>query len=460
MADVECDLFVIGAGSGGVRAARMAAGKGARVMLAEESRVGGTCVLRGCVPKKLLVMAAHFAEDFADARGFGWTLPAPVHAAPIGAPSHDWAALIQAKNAELARLEGVYRRILREHKVELIAGRARLAGPNAVEVAGKTIRAENILVATGGRPSLPEIPGIEHAITSNEALDLPRLPKRIAIVGGGYIAVEFAGIFQAFGAQVTLIIRAGQILRGFDEDVREALAAEMTKKGIAIRAESVVRSIEKTGKELSLRLANGDVLAADCVLVATGRRPNTENLGLAEAGAVLDARGAVQVDAYSRSQAPGIWAVGDVTDRMNLTPVAIAEAMALVRTIFGGQPTTMDYANVPTAVFSQPPIGTVGLTEAQAARQGAIDVYVSSFKPMKHTLSGRDERSFLKLVVDRASDRVLGLHMMGMDAPEIVQGFAVALKCGATKAQFDATVGIHPTAAEEFVTMRDKRPVK
>ena len=460
MADMACDLFVIGAGSGGVRAARMAARAGARVMLAEDSRVGGTCVLRGCVPKKLLVMAAHYAEDFADARGFGWTLPAPVHAAPIGVPSHDWGALIGAKNKELDRLEGVYRRILRENKVELIEGRARLAGAGVVEAAGKKIRAENILVATGGRPDLPNIPGIEHAITSNEALDLPALPRRVAIVGGGYIAVEFAGIFRAFGAEVTLIIRAGQILRGFDDDVRESLAAEMAKKGIEIRAESIVRSIEKTGKDLSLRLADGDALAVDCVLYATGRAPNTENLGLAEAGVTLDKRGAIQVDAYSRTQAPGIWAVGDVTDRMNLTPVAIAEAMALVRTIFGGQPTTMDYANVPTAVFSQPPIGTVGLTEGEAAKRGEIDVYVSSFKPMKHTLSGRDERAFLKLVVDRKTDRVLGLHMMGADAPEIVQGFAVALKCGATKAQFDATVGIHPTAAEEFVTMREKRPVK
>ncbi len=451
MADFDCDLFVIGAGSGGVRAARMAGRSGARVVLAEESRVGGTCVLRGCVPKKLLVLAAHFAEDFQDARGFGWSLDAPVH---------DWAALIKAKNAELDRLEGVYRRILRENRVELIEARARLAGPNAVAVAGKTIRAENILVATGGRPALPDIPGIAHAITSNEALDLPRLPRRVAIVGGGYIAVEFAGIFCAFGAAVTLVIRAGQILRGFDDDVREALAAEMAKKGIVIRAESVVRSIEKTEKELSLRLANGDTVAADCVLYATGRAPNTQDLGLAEAGVVLDRRGAVQVDAYSRTQVPSIWAVGDATDRMNLTPVAIAEAMALARTLFAGQPTPMDHANVPTAVFSQPPVATVGLTEAEAARRGAIDVYVSSFKPMKHALSGRDERALVKLVVDRATDRVLGVHMMGADAPEIVQGFAVALRCGATKAQFDATVGIHPTAAEEFVTLREKRPGK
>ncbi|MBM3565635.1 MAG: glutathione-disulfide reductase, partial [Alphaproteobacteria bacterium] len=404
-----------------------------------------------CVPKKLLVIGAHFHDDFEDAAGFGWRLEKPLH---------DWPALIRAKNKELERLEGVYRRILRENKVELIEGRARLKGPNAAEVSGRAVSAANILIAAGGRPDLPQIPGIEHAITSDEALDLPALPRRVVIVGGGYIAVEFAGIFRALGAEVTIVIRAGQILRGFDDDIRESLAAEMAKKGIAIRAESIVRSIEKTNTGLSPRLAGGDALECDCVLYATGRRPNTENLGLAETGVALNERGAVQVDAYSRTQVPSIWAVGDVTDRMNLTPVALSEAMALARTLFQGHPTAMDYANVPTAVFSQPPVGTVGLTEAEAAKKAEIDVYVSSFKPMKHTLSGRDERAFLKLVVDRATDRVLGLHMMGADAPEIVQGFAVALKCGATKAQFDATVGIHPTAAEEFVTLREKRPAK
>ena len=444
----DCDLFVIGAGSGGVRAARTAAGLGAKVILAENWRVGGTCVMRGCIPKKLLGLAAHFAGDFEDARGFGWSAVKPIH---------DWAELIARKNAELDRLEGVYREILGQSKVELIETRARVAGPNQIEIGGRTVTAANILLATGGRPTLPPIPGIEHAITSNEALDLPACPKRVVIVGGGYIAVEFAGIFRAFGAEVTMVIRASQILRGFDDDVREALAAEMAKKGIRIRAECSVEAIEKAGAGLALRLKGGETLDCDRVLYATGRAPNTEGLGLAEAGVALNARRAVQVDAYSRSSLPTLFAVGDVTDRMNLTPVALAEGMAVARTLFGGEPAVMDYANIPTAVFSNPPIGTVGLTEAEAAKRGAIDVYVSDFKPLKHTLTGRPERTFMKLVVARGSGRVLGLHMVGADAPEIVQGFAVALKCGATKQDFDATIGIHPTAAEEFVTMRAKR---
>ena len=444
----DCDLFVIGAGSGGVRAARVSAGLGAKVMLAENWRVGGTCVMRGCIPKKLLVLGAHFAEDFEDARGFGWS---------AAKPAHDWDELIRRKNAELDRLEGVYRKILSESKAELIEARARVAGPNRVEIGGKTVAAANILIATGGHPQLPTIPGIEHAITSNEALDLPSLPGHVVIVGGGYIAVEFAGIFRAFGAEVTMVIRASQILRGFDDDVRAALAAEMAKKGIRIRAESVVRGIEKTAGGFSIRLAGGDAIACDCVLYATGRAPNTEGLGLAEAGVELTARGAVKVDAYSRSSVPHLFAVGDVTDRMNLTPVALAEGMALARTLFGGEATAMDYRNVPTAVFSTPPVGTVGLTEAEARKLGPVDVYVSTFTPLKHTLTGRAERTFMKLVVERGSERVLGLHMVGADAPEIVQGFAVALKCGATKRDFDSTVGIHPTAAEEFVTLREKR---
>ena len=442
------DLFVIGAGSGGVRAARTAAGLGAKVILAENWRVGGTCVMRGCIPKKLLVLGAHFAQDFEDAKGFGWSAQKPVH---------DWDELIRRKNAELDRLEGVYRKILGESKVELVEGRARVLGPNQIEIAGRTVTAENILIATGGRPVLPPIPGIEHAITSNEALDLPELPGRVVIVGGGYIAVEFAGIFRAFGAEVTIVIRANQILRGFDDDVRAALASEMAKKGIRVRAASVVRAIEKTEGGFSLRLENGDALACDRVLYATGRAPNTEDLGLAEVGVELTAKRAVKVDAYSRSSVPNIFAVGDVTDRMNLTPVALAEGMAVARTLFGGEPATMDYANIPTAVFSTPPIGTVGLTEAEARKRGPVDVYVSDFKPLKHTLTGGPERTLVKLVVDRASGRVRGLHMVGADAPEIVQGFAVALQCGATKRDFDRTVGIHPTAAEEFVTLRAKR---
>ncbi len=449
----DLDLFVIGAGSGGVRAARMAARAGAKVAVAESSRVGGTCVMRGCIPKKLLVLGAHFAEDVADAKGFGWT---------VGEAVHDWRSLIAAKNAELDRLEGVYRNILGQNRVALIEGVARLAGPNQVEIAAqdgkkRTATAKHILIATGGRPSLPAIPGIEHAITSNEALDLPTRPARVAVVGGGYIAVEFAGIFRAFGSEVTVVIRGEKILRGFDEDVRDALTSEMTAKGIKILSASRVGAIAKTGAGLALRLDGGETLTCDCVLYATGRTPNTEGLGLAEAGVTLAARGAVVVDAYSRTSAPSVFAVGDATDRMNLTPVALAEAMALVRTLFEGQPTAMDYANVPTAVFSNPPVGTVGLTEAEAAKRGPIDVYVSRFKPLKHTLAGGAARTFMKLIVERASDRVLGLHMVGADAPEIVQGFAVALKCGATKRDFDATVGIHPTAAEEFVTMREKR---
>jgi glutathione reductase (NADPH) len=447
------DLFVIGAGSGGVRAARQSARAGARVAIAESSRVGGTCVMRGCIPKKLLVLGAHFAEDFADAKGFGWTVARPVH---------DWGELIRRKNAELDRLEGVYRKILDQNKVELIEGRARLKGANAVEVGGqdgkkRTVTAEHILIATGGRPSLPDIPGIAHAITSNEALDLPARPARVAVVGGGYIAVEFAGLFRAFGSEVTVVIRGEKILRGFDEDVRDALTAEMAAKGIRIRSASRVGAIAKTGDGLSLRLDGGETLSCDCVLYATGRTPNTEGIGLAEAGVELTARGAVKVDAYSRTSVPSVFAVGDATDRMNLTPVALAEAMALVRTLFEGRPTAMDYANVPTAVFSNPPVGAVGLTEAEAAKRGPVDVYLSTFKPLKHTLAGGSARTTMKLVVDRASDRVLGLHMVGADAPEIAQGFAVALKCGATKRDFDATVGIHPTAAEEFVTMREKR---
>ena len=449
MPKYDYDLITIGAGSGGVRASRRSAGLGARVAVVENLRVGGTCVMRGCVPKKLLVMGSHFAEDFADAKGFGWT---------PGQAGFDWAALIRAKNKELDRLESVYHRILRESRVAEIAGTGIIADPHTVEVDGKRLTAANILVATGGWPSLPDIPGIEHAVTSNEALDLPALPKRIAIVGGGYIAVEFAGIFNSLGAKVTEIIRAGNILRGFDEDVREATAHEMEKKGVHIKRECIVRSIEKSNGACSLRFAEGETMEADLVMYATGRAPNTKNIGLAEAGVALDKKGAVVVDRYSRSTVASISAIGDVTERKNLTPVAIAEGEALAWTLFGNAPTAVDYANVASAVFSQPPIGTVGLSEEEAAKRGPVDVYVSRFTPMKHTLTGRDEKSMMKIVVDRKTDRVLGCHMVGADAPEIIQGLAVALKCGATKAQFDATIGIHPTAAEEFVTMREKQP--
>ena len=446
----DYDLITIGAGSGGVRASRRAAATGARVAIVENLRFGGTCVMRGCVPKKLLVYASHFADDFEDSGGYGWQAVDP---------GFDWPKLIAAKNKELDRLEAVYHRILSEAGVEEVFATARLADPHTVEVDGKALTAETLLVATGGWPKMPPIPGIEHVITSNEALELPELPKRIAIIGGGYIAVEFAGIFNGLGARVTEIIRAPQILRGFDDDVRDALAQEMENKGIDIRRRTEVEEITKEGGGFSLKLKGGGTIETDVVMYATGRAPNTARMGLEEAGVALDKKAAIRVDEFSRSSAGNIYAIGDVTERMNLTPVAIAEAEAMVRTAFGGQSTALDYANVPSAVFSQPPIGTVGLTEAQAeaVSKGPIDVYVSRFTPMKYTLSGRDEKSMMKLVVERNTDRVLGCHMVGMDAPEIIQGFALGLRTGATKADFNATIGIHPTAGEEFFTLRDKR---
>ncbi len=454
MSKFDYDLITIGAGSGGVRASRMAAKTGARVAVVEESRVGGTCVMRGCVPKKLLVYAADFAHHFGDARGFGWD---------VAEPTFDWAELIANKNVELDRLEGIYHRILRESGVEVLEGRGVVTGPNTVEVAGKSYTAEKILIATGSRPHLPDVPGIEHAMTSNEALDLAELPNRIVIVGGGYIAVEFAGLFNALGADVSIIIRAGNILRGFDEDIRDTLVDEMEKEGVTVHRECVVRSIERSGEGYSLRLPGTETIECDAVFYATGRRPNSEGLGLEALGVELNDHGAIKVDEYFQTATPSIFALGDVIDRVQLTPVAINEGMAFVATQFEGRPTAMNYDFVPAAVFSHPPVGTVGLMEDEArtlarAKGSDVDIYLSRFRPMKHTLSGRDARSMMKLVVERDSQRVVGVHMVGDDAPEIVQGFAVALKCGATKQQFDATVGIHPTAAEEFVTMRDKLP--
>ncbi len=450
MPEYDYDLITIGAGSGGVRASRMAAQMGARVAIAEESRVGGTCVLRGCVPKKLLVYAGHFADDFEDATGYGWTLPEP---------QFDWPKLIAAKDKELDRLNGVYLRILSENNVDILDGRGVIIDEHTVEVAGKNYTAKNILVAVGGWPSTPDVPGIEHVISSNEALDLKELPKRIIIVGAGYIAVEFAGIFHSLGVDVTLVLRADTILRGFDKDICMCLAAEMKKRGITLKTQSVVRGIEKQGDEYSMRLAGGEILETDLVMYATGRKPNTANLGLEEVGVQMNDKGAIVVDEYSSTDVDSIWAVGDVTDRANLTPVAIAEGAAFAQTVFNNNPTRVDHSNIPTAVFSTPPIGTVGLTEEEARVQyGKIDVYVSRFRPMKYTLSGRDEQTFMKLIVDSETDVVVGCHMMGLDAPEIAQGMGIAVKCGATKAQFDATVGIHPSAAEEFVTMREKRP--
>ena len=450
MATYDYDLITIGAGSGGVRASRRSAGYGARAAVIENSRFGGTCVMRGCVPKKLLVYGSQFADEFEDARGFGWT---------PGAPAFDWSQLIANKNRELDRLEEIYRRMLREAGVTMIEGTATLADPHTVEVEGRTVTAEHILLAAGGWPTMPDIPGIEHAITSNEALDLERLPARMVIVGGGYIAVEFAGIFNALGVEVTEIVRADTVLRGFDEEMRLALAEEMRKRGVKLLSETVVRSIEKENGAYSLRLAAGDMVEADVVMYATGRTPRTKGLGLEAAGVELDGKGAVVVDGFSRTFQPNIFAIGDITDRLNLTPVAIAEGQALAEALFNNTPTTADLSGVPTAVFSQPPLATVGLTEAEARAQlDDVDIYLSSFRPLKHTLSGRDEKTVMKLVVDAESDRVVGCHMMGTDAAEIIQGLGVALKCGATKAQFDATVGIHPTAAEEFVTMREKLP--
>jgi glutathione reductase (NADPH) len=450
MATYDFDLITIGAGSGGVRATRLAGGYGARAAIVEESRVGGTCVMRGCVPKKLLVYGAHFAEDFEDARGYGWTM---------AKPEFDWPTLIGNKNTELNRLEGIYERILRDNNVSLLRGRGRVADAHTVEVDGKSYTAGKILIACGGWPAMPAIRGIEHVISSNEALDLADLPRRIVIVGGGYIAVEFAGIFNALGVEVTQIIRAAAILRGFDEDVRECLTAEMEKKGVKILRESIVRSIEKAEDGYTLLIEGmDDFLETDLVMYATGRMPNTKNLGLKEAGVELSDAGAVVVDAQNRSSVDSIFAVGDCTDRVQLTPVAIAEGRAFAETFFNNNPVTMDYEGIASAVFSQPSVATVGLTEEQARRRGLIDIYTSRFKPLRHTLTGRDEMTLMKLVVDRDTDRVLGCHMVGPDAAEIIQGMAIALKCGATKAQFDATVGIHPTAAEEFVTMRDKRP--
>ncbi len=449
----DFDLFVIGAGSGGVRAARTAAGFGARVAIAERYRVGGTCAIRGCIPKKLLVYAAHFREDFEDARGYGWT---------VGEASFSWPRLLANKNREIARLEHVYGETLARSGVTLLRGDARVVGPDAVLIDGRRVTARYVLVATGATPYLPRVSGIEHAITSNEAFELPTLPGRVLIVGGGYIALEFAGIFHGLGSQVTLVYRGGQILRGFDDDVRRHLHDELAKKGIRVDLRSAVRAIERRADGALVARCTGDHPAVECdaVMYATGRLPNTLDLGLESAGAELGESGEVIVDRYSRSTAPSVYAVGDVTDRIKLTPVAIREGQAVATTLFGGTPIPVDHMDVPTAVFSQPPIGTVGMTEAEAtAKFAEIEIYKTTFRPLKATLSERDERVLMKLVVDAATQRVLGAHMVGAEAPEVIQGVGIAVKAGLTKAQFDAAVGIHPTAAEEFVTLRDKTVV-
>ena len=447
----DFDLFTIGGGSGGVAGSRRAASYGARVAIAERSRWGGTCVIRGCVPKKLLVYAAHFADEYEDAAGFGWK---------VAPPAHSWADLIAAKDKEIARLEGIYQKLLTDPGVRLFHGQAELIDPHTVQVDGKRYTAANILIATGGHPVMPKIPGIEHAITSNEALDLKTLPRNIVIVGGGYIAVEFAGIFNGLGAKVEMVIRGEELLGGFDDDVRVHLAREMRARGITIHARTEIARIEKMHKGVHMTTKTEGELDADCVMYATGRLPNTAGFGLEQVGVKLEpGTGAVAVNEWSRTSVPGIYAIGDATDMLNLTPTAIAEGRALAETLFNNNPIKIEHKFVPTAVFSNPTIGAVGLTEAEArAKHGAIDVYRSSFRALKNTLSGRDERTLMKLIVDRKTDLVLGVHMVGPDAPEIVGGLAVALTCGATKQQFDRTIGIHPTASEEFVTLRDKAP--
>jgi glutathione reductase (NADPH) len=450
MADYDVDLFVVGAGSGGVRASRIAAEHGARVMVAEEYRLGGTCVIRGCIPKKLLVYASRFGAEFEDAAGFGWTVPQA---------SFDWKTLIANKDKEIARLEKVYGTLLDKAGVKHAKSRAVLADGHTVQLAnGEKVSAAHILIATGGTPGYGDrIPGIEHAISSNEAFELREFPRRILIQGGGYIAVEFAGIFAGLGAHVTLVYRGDNILRGFDDDVRQHLRMDMEKRGIKVMTGCKVAAIEKAGGHFSAVLSNGSHVTADQVMFATGRVPNVAKLGLAEAGVTLAKNGGIAVDEYSRTSAPNIYAVGDVTNRINLTPVAIREGHAFADTIFGGKPTKVDHTNVPTAVFSEPEVGTVGLTESEArARLARTDVYKAMFRPLKATLSGRDTTILMKLVVDGTSDHVVGCHVVGEGAAEIAQMAAIAVKMGASKADFDATMALHPTASEELVTMRKK----
>jgi glutathione reductase (NADPH) len=451
MDSADYDLIVIGAGSGGVRAARIAAGYGAKVAIAEEYRVGGTCVIRGCVPKKLLVYASRFPDDFEDAGGFGWQVPEA---------SFDWPSLVAAKDKEIARLESLYQATLQRAGVTVHEERAEVAGPNTIRLtrSGRELTAGKILIATGGTPFMgPDIPGLEHVITSNEAFDLKELPKRIAVYGGGYIAVEFAGIFAGLGSEVTIVYRGDKILRGFDEDLRDHLTEAYGKRGIRIVTERTFSAIEKTGGGLVGRLDDGSTIEADQIMFAIGRRPNTTGLGLQAAGVELGWNGHVVVDENSRSSVESVFAVGDVTDRMALTPVAIREGHAFADTEFGGKPWCVELGMVPTAVFSTPEIGTVGLPEHLAAeRCGRLDVYKATFRPMKATLSGRDEKILMKLIVDGESDRIVGCHIAGEDAAEIAQMAAIAMRLGATKAAFDQTIGLHPSVAEELVTMREK----
>ncbi len=451
MTAFDVDLFVIGAGSGGTRAARIAASYGARVAIAEEFRCGGTCVIRGCVPKKLLVYASRFAEDFHDAPGFGWSLDQP---------TFNWRALISAKNTEIARLEAIYQSILKQAGVALHAERAVITGPHSVrlETSGRTVSAARILIATGAAANLDmTVGGIGHAITSNEAFDLAELPEHIVIVGGGYIAIEFACIFHGLGARVTLIHRGDKLLRGFDDDLRVGLASAMQARGITIRANTRISQIAKHAAGLTATLITGETIEAEQIMYAIGRAPNTAGLGLASADVIVRDNGAIAVSDTQQTSQPTIFAVGDVTDRVALTPVAIREGHAFADSVYGGKPTLVDYQTIPTAVFSTPEIGTVGLSEHEArAHFPNIDLYKARFRPMKAIVAGRDERMTIKLIVDGDSQRVVGVHILGPDAAEIVQMAAISLRLGATKADFDATMALHPSVAEELVTLREK----
>lgn len=447
----DYDFFVIGAGSGGVRASRMASTYGAKVGICEDYRVGGTCVIRGCVPKKLFVYASEYSSHFSDSKGFGWS----------GADQKfDWPALIAAKDKEIDRLNGLYIQTLANHNVDVIQARGKMLDAHTVELVSedgtRTVTADKILIATGGWPQMPDIPGIEHAITSNEAFHLEELPKKMAIVGGGYIAVEFAGIFNGMGVDMHLLYRGIQILRGFDLEIAGKLNEEMSKKGVNVRVQTNVTEITKTDEGLLLSLTDGSTLAVDAVMYATGRVPNSKNMGLEELGVEMEANGAIIVDDNFKSSVDNIFAVGDVTGKIQLTPIAIREGAALAATQFNDTPTLVNYDNIPTAVFSQPSIGTIGLTEEQAVEKFGQDVKVfrSEYRSMKFTLSGRPERSLMKLIIQESTDIVIGVHMIGPDSAEIAQGIAIAMKCGATKAQFDATVALHPSSAEEFVLMK------